>query len=148
VLSHVGQGFLDQPEELERGQRGELVGRRIGAQARGNLVPLFKLVQVLLEGVDQSMFPHVGAEPGNGLADILVDLVGDAAQVLQLGFRLLWSAGAHQPLDGVQAQQQLGDKLGRTRSCSTALMVRMSRSRATASAWSRCRTANRRWTNR
>src|SRR5712692_61717 len=39
VLAHVGQSFLDEPEELQRCERGELVGRVIRAEACGNLVP-------------------------------------------------------------------------------------------------------------
>src|SRR5919201_4099397 len=56
VLAHVGQGFLDEPEELERCERGELVGHVIRAKARAKLMSLFKLVQVVLEGADQPAF--------------------------------------------------------------------------------------------
>src|SRR5215207_532923 len=47
VLANIGQGFLDEPEELERCKRWELVGRTVRSEAHGNLVPLFELVHVI-----------------------------------------------------------------------------------------------------
>src|SRR5680860_415822 len=39
VLAHVGQGFLDEPEELERRERREPVGRAIRSEAHRYLAP-------------------------------------------------------------------------------------------------------------
>src|SRR5215831_16214858 len=77
VLANVGQGFLDEPEELERGSWGELVGSIVRLEVRLNLVPLFKLLDVVLECADQPSLRHVGTQPSNGLSDILVEFVGN-----------------------------------------------------------------------
>jgi len=47
VLAHVGQGLLDEPEELERREGWELVGSIIRSEAHGNPVPLLELVRVI-----------------------------------------------------------------------------------------------------
>ncbi len=78
MLADVGQGFLDEPKELVRCERWELVGRVICSQARSNLVSLLKLVDVVLECADHPAFCDVGAQPSNGLPDIPVDVVSNS----------------------------------------------------------------------
>ncbi len=46
-------------------------------------MPLFKLVYVVLECAGQTTLHQVGAKPRNGLTDIHVDFVGNAAQGLR-----------------------------------------------------------------
>ncbi len=112
VLADVGQGFLDEPEDLKRCERWELVGRAIRSKAHANPMPLLKLIHVVLEGADQPSLRHVGAQPRDGLADVLEDFVGNAMQSLEFSLRLLAVSGLHQLLDRVQAQEQIRDELG------------------------------------
>jgi hypothetical protein len=52
VLAHVGQGLLDDPEDLERYEWCKPVGRVVRVEAGRKLVPFFKLVRVIPKSAD------------------------------------------------------------------------------------------------